>query len=88
MDTNELEIFNDILILLIAKKHNNPAFYNNDKTKYLFKDELSVSNNVRKGIIMLKQKNKYIVDIYIDNGIDNIANGLLNICTKNYGKFR
>lgn len=39
MDTNELEIFNDILVLLIAKKHNNPTFYNNDKTKYLFKDE-------------------------------------------------
>lgn len=33
---------------------------------------------------MLKQNNKYIVDIYIDNGIDNIANGLLNICMKDY----
>lgn len=46
--------------------------------------KISVSSNVRKGIIMLKQNNKYIVDIYIDNGIDNIANGLLNICMKDY----
>lgn len=33
---------------------------------------------------MLKQKNKYIVDIYVDNGIDNIVNGLLDTSFDNY----
>ena len=60
MNYEELKIFNDILELMEVKKNNKPEFYNNDETKYLCKNEIYVTNNVRKGLIMLKIDNKYM----------------------------
>lgn len=79
MNDNEIKIFYEVLDVLNQKKAKNPKQFNNSKTKFLFKDERFVSNNVVKGIIMFELNNEYIVDIYVDNGIDNIVNGLLNL---------
>ena len=78
MNDNEIKIFYEVLDVLNQKKAKYPKLFNNSKTKFLTKDERFVSNNVVKGIIMFELNNKYIVDIYVDNGIDNIVNGLLN----------
>lgn len=78
MNDKEIKIFYEVLDVLNQKKSKNPKLFNNTKTKFLFKDERHISNNVIKGIIMFQIDNQYIVDIYVDNGIDNIVNGLLN----------
>ena len=88
MDDKEIKIFCEVLDILNQKKSEHPKLFNNTKTKYLFKDEVSVSNNVTKGIIMFKLDNQYIVDIYVDNGIDNIVNGLLNKKFNNFEEAR
>ncbi len=84
MNIEELTIFNSIIKKLNDKKNKNAIFYNNDNTKYLLKDEFNVSNNVVKGIIMFDIDEKYIVDIYVYNGIDNIVNGLLDLTFDSY----
>ncbi len=78
MNDNEIKIFYEVLDVLNQKKSKHPKFFNNPKTKFLLKDERYISNNVTKGIIMFELNNEYIVDIYVDDGIDNIINGLLN----------
>lgn len=70
MDDKEIKIFYEVLDVLNQKKSKHP--------KFLFKYERYISNNVTKGVIMFELDNEYIVDIYVDNGIDNIVNGLLN----------
>ena len=79
MNDKESKIFYEVLDILNKKKIEHPKLFNNTKIKFLFKDERFISNNVVKGIIMFEIDNQYIVDIYIDNGVDNIVNGLLNL---------
>lgn len=79
MNDKEIKIFYEVLDILNKKKTKHPQQFNNINTKFLFKDERYVTNNVIKGIIMFELDNKYIVDIYIDNGVDDIVNGLLNL---------
>ena len=79
MNDKESKIFYEVLDVLNKKKIEHPKLFNNTKIKFLLKDERFISNNVVKGIIMFELDNQYIVDIYIDNGVDNIVNGLLNL---------
>ena len=79
MNDKESKIFYEVLDVLNKKKIEHPKLFNNTKIKFLFKDEKFISNNVVKGIIMFELDNQYIVDIYIENGVDNIVNGLLNL---------
>ena len=78
MNESEIKIFYEILEILNQKKLKHSKDFNNTKMKYLFKDERYISSNVIKGIIMFELNNYYIVDIYIDDGINDILNGLLN----------
>ncbi len=78
MNDNEIKIFYEVLDVLNQKKSKYPKLFNNTKTKFIFKDERYISNNVTKGVIMFELDNEYIVDIFVDDGIDNIVNGLLN----------
>lgn len=79
MNDKETQIFYEVLDVLNQKKSKHPNFFNNPKTKYLCKEERFVSNNISKGIIMFEIDNQYVVDIYIDNGVNDIVNGLLNL---------
>lgn len=79
MNDKEIKIFYEVLDVLNKKKVEHPKEFNNFNTKFLCKDERYVTNNVTKGVIMFELDNQYIVDIYIDNGIDDIVNGLLNL---------
>ena len=78
MNDKEIKLFYETLDILNKVKLNHPKSFNNTKSKFLLKDERYITNNVIKGIIMFELNKKYIVDIYIDDGIDNILNGLLN----------
>lgn len=78
MNDNEFKIFYEVLDILNQKKSKHSKLFNNTKIKYLFKDERYISNNVTKGIIMFELDNQFIVDILVDDGINNIVNGLLN----------
>lgn len=84
MNDKEIKIFYEVLDVLNMKKLEHPREYNNVNTKFIFKEERHVTNNVVKGIIMFELNNEYIVDIYIDNGMDNILNGLLNLKFNNF----
>lgn len=78
MNDNEMKIFYEVLDVLNRIKYKNSKIFNNPKTKFLFKDERYILNNVTKGVIMFELDNQYIVDIFVDDGVDNIVNGLLN----------
>ena len=78
MNDNEIKIFYEVLDVLNQKKSKHPKFFNNPKTKLLFKDERYISNDVTKGVIMFELNNEYIVDIFVDDGVNNLVNGLLN----------
>ncbi|MGM9878467.1 MAG: hypothetical protein ACI31R_00330 [Bacilli bacterium] len=84
MSIEEQTMFNNIIKILNSKKKKDPMFYNNNNTKYLMKNEFNISNNVVKGIIMLNINEKYIIDIYLDNGTENIVNGLLDFVFDSY----
>lgn len=78
MNDNEIKIFYEVLDVLNQKKSKHPKFFNNPKTKFLLKDERYISNDVTKGVIMFELNNEYIVDIFVDDGVNNLVNGLLN----------
>lgn len=79
MQDDEMRLFYELLDLLNKKKSKNKLLFNNPKTKFLYKDERFIPNNITKGLILYELNDYYIVDIYIDNGVDNIVNGLLNL---------
>ena len=59
MDDKEIKIFYEVLDVLNQKKSKHPKLFNNTKTKFLFKDERYISNNVTKGVIMFELDNEY-----------------------------
>lgn len=54
MNDKEIKIFYEVLDVLNTKKLKHPREYNNVNTKFIFKEERHVTNNVVKGIIMFE----------------------------------
>ncbi|MFV0250133.1 MAG: hypothetical protein ACK5HP_03775 [Bacilli bacterium] len=77
MNEEQISLYNEVLELMKIHKDKYPYVYNSSDTEFLEKEDFYISNNAYKGILLLKRKNKYIVDVVVSNGLDTIICGLL-----------
>jgi hypothetical protein len=77
MNESELEYYRLVLKKMEKHKKSNPKLYINDDYEYVMKEEVKVSNDVYKGVIMFKNDNNYLIDIYVSAGEGSIITGLL-----------
>lgn len=77
---NETELDYYRFVLKLKEKHslNNIDLYINDDYEYIKKEEIYISNDAYKGVILFKDNDKYLIDIYVSSGDGTIINGLLS----------
>lgn len=86
MSEVELNYFRKVLSKMEKHKQKNPTLYIDDEYEYLMKEEIKVTNDVYKGVILFKNKVNYLIDIYIGDGDGNIITGLLSKQIKDYDR--
>lgn len=50
------------------------------------KEEMHITNDTYKGVIMLKNDNNYLIDVYVSNGDGSIITSLLSKKFKDYSR--
>ena len=86
MNEIEIEYYRLILNKMEEHKKKNPKLYINDEHEYMMKEEIHITNDAYKGVIMFKSDNNYLIDVYVINGDGSIITGLLSKKIKDYSK--